>query len=43
MKIRAVELDEVREMAARVVKEGEMRLAVIGPFADETVFQKYVK
>ena len=42
-KIRAVELDEVREMAARVVKEGEMRLAVIGPFADETVFQKYVK
>ncbi len=45
-KIRAVELEAVQKIARRLIKEREMRLAVIGPFSQEDqekVFKKFVE
>lgn len=45
-KIRAVELGAVQKIARRLIKEREMRLAVIGPFSQEDqekIFKKFVE
>lgn len=41
-KIRAVTLEQVQSLAAQLVKSGEMRLAVIGPYADAKRFERFV-
>ncbi len=40
-RLKAVSLDEVNQLAQALLKSGEMRLALIGPF-EQTEFAKYV-
>lgn len=40
-RLKAVTLDEVNQLAQTLLKPGEMRLALIGPF-EQTEFEKYV-
>jgi predicted Zn-dependent peptidase len=41
-KIRAVELDDIQRVIEKIIKPGEMRLAIIGSFEDENQFKKYL-
>ncbi len=41
-KIRAVSLDDIHRVAKSIIKPGELRFAIIGPYKDESVFQKFV-
>jgi predicted Zn-dependent peptidase len=42
-KLRAVSLPEVEKVAHRLIKKGEMRLAVVGPYKDKRPFEEIVK
>jgi predicted Zn-dependent peptidase len=42
VKLKAVTLDEIQAVVEKIIKPGEMRLALIGPFADEAKFKKYL-
>jgi predicted Zn-dependent peptidase len=42
-KIKAVTLEQVTEIAQALVKEEELRLAVIGPFKNSEMFEKIVR
>jgi predicted Zn-dependent peptidase len=41
-KLRAVTLPEVEQVAKRLIKKGELRLAVIGPFKNKEIFEEAV-
>ncbi len=41
IKLKAVTLDEIQAVVEKIIKPKEMRLALIGPFADEDKFSKY--
>ncbi len=41
-KLKAVTLDEIQAVAAKIIKPGEMRLALLGPFAAEDRFKQYL-
>lgn len=41
-KLRAVELDEVVAVAKRIIQPNQLRLAMIGPFADKDKFNQYL-
>ncbi|MBT3249430.1 MAG: insulinase family protein [Candidatus Pacebacteria bacterium] len=42
VKLKAVTLEEIQDVVDKIIKPGEMRLALIGPFADEDKFKKYL-
>lgn len=42
-KIKAVTLEQMDELVKELVKENEMRLAVIGPYEKEEEFEKFIK
>jgi predicted Zn-dependent peptidase len=42
-KIEAVELDQVNKVAADLLREDKLKLAVIGPYDDKTRFEKLLK
>lgn len=39
-KVKAVTLEDVQHLAAELIREGEMRLAIIGPFKEKAMFEK---
>lgn len=41
-KLCAVELDQVQQVMERLIKPGELRLALIGPFKDKAQFKKFL-
>jgi predicted Zn-dependent peptidase len=41
-KINKVTLDEVNDLAKELIKTGEVRLAVIGPYRDKKKFESLV-
>ena len=41
-KLNAITLDEIEAVIKKIIKPGEMRLTLIGPFADEAKFKKYL-
>lgn len=42
-KLRAINLDQVRAVAEKIILADETRLAVIGPYSDEARFKKLIK
>ena len=42
VKLKAVTLDDIQAVAAKIIKPGQLRLAVIGPFKDEAKFKQYL-
>lgn len=42
-KIKSVTLEQIEEMVKQTVIDGEMRLAVIGPYENQSEFEKFIK
>ncbi len=42
-KLRAVSLDDIEQVVKKIIQPGQLRLSLIGPFADEAKFKKYLR